>query len=536
LVNDAHPGNHWRFTVSRFTHTDAACAWLAGNKIQVNDVLWVRFGEQDPDVDYEDIRKRFSYKTLNASDSDDTIDAEIKGREFPIVVIEGLPQGMASTEVNERVWLLRRQVYLCASRATAFLFFVYRDGNGSKPSEPLGEELDSMLAAFASPEDPTSASTKTWSFEFSLPESPVGMDVFLDEAGAGSAEPANADGIAPVIAPPSSRPPDESVARAAENPVPANPVSGIPTQETELPPAQAESVEALVSELVPSALRFPTVQPSASAIPPNQLSSETELAPDGPPPFRSQPRVHEVARIVGWPPSELLRLLRERDYPVKTISSSIDTITANSLIEEIQGQSAPYATRSVAPKAASPQTEATAVPDETQQPPLISEKEFQRRYGHEKGWKQLHYERYLKTGILPAYLKPRHQAAQATQSAGTSGLRPSNAQASLMHSSESHSHQKRQIFTPPLLTVRQLAQYLGVKPFKLNGELIKCGVFLQVDQPVGHVTLENMCRVFGRHPPSNTQLMQLAAIPSAPMQPAPNPSDRSDQSGVTADR
>jgi len=46
-------------------------------------------------------------------------------------------------------------------------------------------------------------------------------------------------------------------------------------------------------------------------------------------------RLHELAKKLGMDNKDLLVLLKERDYPVKTVSSTIDKITAEALEEEI---------------------------------------------------------------------------------------------------------------------------------------------------------------------------------------------------------
>ena len=47
-------------------------------------------------------------------------------------------------------------------------------------------------------------------------------------------------------------------------------------------------------------------------------------------------RVHAIAKEVGITSKELVALLVERGYEIKSASSSIDNITAESLIEELK--------------------------------------------------------------------------------------------------------------------------------------------------------------------------------------------------------
>ena len=46
-------------------------------------------------------------------------------------------------------------------------------------------------------------------------------------------------------------------------------------------------------------------------------------------------RLHELAKKIGMDNKDLLALLKQRDYPVKTVSSTIDKITAESLEQEL---------------------------------------------------------------------------------------------------------------------------------------------------------------------------------------------------------
>ncbi|OHE84706.1 MAG: translation initiation factor IF-2 [Verrucomicrobia bacterium RIFCSPLOWO2_12_FULL_64_8] len=52
-------------------------------------------------------------------------------------------------------------------------------------------------------------------------------------------------------------------------------------------------------------------------------------------------RLHELARKIGMDNKDLLALLKKRDYPVKTVSSTVDKITAESLEQEFGPKTAP---------------------------------------------------------------------------------------------------------------------------------------------------------------------------------------------------
>src|SRR5947207_5309303 len=128
--NDSHPGNYWSFTTSTFFSCQDAYGQLGDESLTNRDVLWVRFREEEEGFDYEKLR-RFTYHNVNTAESFETIDKYIKGQEFPIVVIEGTPPAANittfardATEEEMEMWRARRQLYLCCSRSTAFLYFV----------------------------------------------------------------------------------------------------------------------------------------------------------------------------------------------------------------------------------------------------------------------------------------------------------------------------------------------------------------------------------------------------------------------------
>ena len=47
-------------------------------------------------------------------------------------------------------------------------------------------------------------------------------------------------------------------------------------------------------------------------------------------------RIHELARKIGMDNKELLSLLKERKYDVKSVSSTIDNISAEALLTEFK--------------------------------------------------------------------------------------------------------------------------------------------------------------------------------------------------------
>ena len=52
-------------------------------------------------------------------------------------------------------------------------------------------------------------------------------------------------------------------------------------------------------------------------------------------------RIHQLAKEIGMENKAMLEVLQSRGYAVKSVSSTIDNITAESLIEELKPKDAP---------------------------------------------------------------------------------------------------------------------------------------------------------------------------------------------------
>ena len=182
-INDSHPGNHWCYTVSRFFSPDDALRQI--QPLQGKDVLWVRFSAEDALFDYEQLSS-FTYHPMEGGGSPALIDKYIKGQEFSVVVIEGLPpasvaelpetSGNSPNEEEKAMWQSRRELYLCASRANVFLLFVLKSG------EPGEEEMESLLANLRKPDEPEK---RLWRLKFTDGRPirrPIVIDHFDDQA------------------------------------------------------------------------------------------------------------------------------------------------------------------------------------------------------------------------------------------------------------------------------------------------------------------------------------------------------------------
>lgn len=202
-INDSHPGNHWCYTVSRFLAPQDALRQV--RHLRKDDVLWVRFCEEDVFFDYEQLSS-FTYHPMKGGGSAALIDKYIKGQEFNVVVIEGLPldavaasssEGVSAPDDSElKMWQARRELYLCASRANVFLFFIL------KPGQEGEQEIENLLAQVRAPSE---AERRLWKlrFEDGRPtRRPSEVDRFSESDAQASHEAASATIITLKIDPP----------------------------------------------------------------------------------------------------------------------------------------------------------------------------------------------------------------------------------------------------------------------------------------------------------------------------------------------
>ena len=174
IKSDAHPANSWRHTVGMFPDSASAFDALSQEKLGHREVLWVRFSQEDTDFDYEQINQRFTYYSCRTQNAEAAamINKYVKGEDYPVVVIEGFPRfmdqyktvdGLSDEETEAHMWAFRSEVYLCASRATCFLYLIC---NCEQTPEivRIQEELNQMMAKVSHPEK-EEGGTQTWSFD-----------------------------------------------------------------------------------------------------------------------------------------------------------------------------------------------------------------------------------------------------------------------------------------------------------------------------------------------------------------------------------
>ena len=181
MKNDSHPGNRWSNCVETFANPQSAFARLKNYGFKQKDVLWVRFAEENEFFDYEQL-SNYTYHNLNCDESVELADKYIKGQDFPIVVIEGMAPQMCSNQNEDEVkmWQRRRELYICCSRATAFLFLIAPNEENHRTTAKA--EFDSIAKQLSTPIMNEDGVYVTWQFAIPYPndEDKRSMEVFTD--------------------------------------------------------------------------------------------------------------------------------------------------------------------------------------------------------------------------------------------------------------------------------------------------------------------------------------------------------------------
>lgn len=267
LKNDSHPANYWSFTVARYADWEVAYHWIEEWGLHSQDVLWVRFSHTDIYLDQQRL-DRVQLRDLLVHNPDQVIDTHIKGREFPVVVIEGLPSEGVDQSNLAAMLLWRRRLYLCASRATCFLFFVYPRPDGSPASAAWDAELRALLGSCSSPSNPQQSSSKFWNLRFDFPEQLLRPDVFVDLES--PTAPPIADGR---LAPP---PETDAAPKDAQQPKPPS----ISTRQPEVSPPSTSPTQAPVQPIATASTQVPSVVEAKSKVAPS-ISGPSSTPPVG---------------------------------------------------------------------------------------------------------------------------------------------------------------------------------------------------------------------------------------------------------------
>jgi hypothetical protein len=182
IQTDAHPANAWAHTVASFPDAHSAYRHLRAAHLPQQDVLWVRFCDEDQDFDYETLGRQFIYHVCRSVDAQKINDKYIKGQDYPVVVIEGFPRFMDQTETpdeEEKMWSFRRELYLCASRASCFLYLI-ANVRQSPEVDRIQQEIRNLVNALSVPSNYGRGGTKIWEFVIAPPEVSRNLEFFQD--------------------------------------------------------------------------------------------------------------------------------------------------------------------------------------------------------------------------------------------------------------------------------------------------------------------------------------------------------------------
>jgi hypothetical protein len=306
--NDAHPANNWSHLVASFPSPDAAFRQLSEFPLKKEHVLWVRFSPEAPDFNYENLQ-RWSYHSVFGSDAPELLNKYVKGQEFPIVVVEGLPEFFSwatvsshyhedSPEARRQMWLARRLVYLAASRANVFLYFILPPDLNTD----LQPEFTTLFRQLSEPPSQWTTAGKRWEIQVLPTPETEKLSVYLDQI---EAEPATVDVTAPApertptpIPPPSTAPEPVSVQTTV---APPTPPASLPTPKLEQPPTSPG----------PKPPADPTRERQLAPMQPTPVPPPTPPSPKEP----TRVTVAQLARRIGLPVNIALEALRNRGFP-----------------------------------------------------------------------------------------------------------------------------------------------------------------------------------------------------------------------------
>ena len=194
-------------------------------------------------------------------------------------------------------------------------------------------------------------------------------------------------------------------------------------------------------------------------------------------------RIHQLSKQIGIENKELIELLRSRGFEVKSSSSTIDNISAESLVEE-------FAKKNVAeePK----ESEAESTPEVQEAPQKVGLPEG----AIIKSTEEINKERAMKentktAGKVTPTSPPKMPPPIKRPSTPSSIPVPPKVQSEAVKKSDSSEPESPEsdnlekiIHAKPPIVVRDFALQLELKPFKLISELMELGIFASMNQTI----------------------------------------------------
>lgn len=230
-------------------------------------------------------------------------------------------------------------------------------------------------------------------------------------------------------------------------------------------------------------------------------------------------RVHAIAKQVNKTSKEIVEILKERGYDIKSASSTLDNITAQSIIEEFTSsdKEAQETADLVEEQTEAPveeKAEDTKPSPKDQKIPIVKskedlEKERVEREESEKKEEGVAEEEEVKPdtvspapssnapSVPPPPPSKMASAPPPPSSAGKSGLPAPPAPSSEDKSSESGVVEGNLIIVKPPIVVRDFAGFIGLKPFQLISELMEMGIFASMNQSIDEEVARSIASVKG---------------------------------------
>ena len=230
-------------------------------------------------------------------------------------------------------------------------------------------------------------------------------------------------------------------------------------------------------------------------------------------------RVHAIAKQVNKSSKELIEILTERGYEIKSASASIDNITAQSIIDEfsalVENENVEVDVETKPVQAEKSQT--------SQKAPIVKSKtEIEEEKKLKEEAKKAEAEKDKPKVVTPEVPPPpakapavppppstRASAPPPPTTAGKSAL-PSppsastagNSSVDAKDDSESSSAEDvvvegNLILIKPPIVVRDFASFIGLKPFQLISELMEMGIFASMNQAIDEEVARKIAKVKG---------------------------------------
>ena len=225
-------------------------------------------------------------------------------------------------------------------------------------------------------------------------------------------------------------------------------------------------------------------------------------------------RIHAIAKEINKTSKEVLEILAGRGYDLKSASSTIDNITAQSLIEEFtinQNQEPDVGTSSVEEKVVSTKDDSSKVEKKA---PIVKTKADLDREKKEKEDAEKaennNEDDDSDTGdtvdqqnisMAPPPPSMRASAPPPPTGAGKSAVPapPTNQNKKTENTADEQSGvvEGNLIIVKPPIVVRDFAGFIGLKPFQLISELMEMGIFASMNQAIEEDVARQVAKVKG---------------------------------------